>query len=51
MMFSARFSFLNQERILGRASLVLTILRPSRLGPCPCWRVVRIPTISPLLTC
>ena len=32
-MFSSRFSFLNQARILLRASLVLTTLSQSRFGP------------------
>ena len=49
-MFSSRFSFLNQARILLRASLVRTNVSQSRLGPLPASLVVRISIISPVFT-
>ena len=49
-MFSSRFSFLNQERILFRASLVRTMPSQSRLGPLPRPEAVSTSTIIPVLT-
>ena len=48
-MFSSRRSFLNQLRILLRASLVVTIFSQSRLGPLSAGPV-RISMISPVAT-
>ena len=50
MIFSSRFSFLYQARILPRASLVRTIFNQSRLGPLPGWAEVSTSTISPVFT-